>query len=188
MLVGHATSFCGIYLVDHCRLPVAVFALYPDLGGLIVVRWQMEHSALAKLLNRDDVRGRIIRDAAVIDLEMGVAICIYFTTNQRFDSFHELMVDKLGFNQKLEILEKIPYQKRYLSLKSLSHIRHLQQIRNYLAHRHCVHQDDRKFVSAAWKQLFSDYPKSYDAAVHAARRSIGRLINTNEFMDHFKRP
>ena len=145
----------------------------------------MDSSALAKLLNRDDVRGRIIRDTSVIDVEMGVAICFYFTTHKRWRSFHELIVDRLGFNDKIAILEKIPYRKRYLSLKSLGNIRLLQQVRNYVAHEHYVHQSDKKFISAAWKPLFADYPKSYDSAVHAARRGIGRITSTNECLDHF---
>ena len=145
----------------------------------------MDSSALAKLLNRDDVRGRIIRDTSILDVEMGIAICFYFTTDQRWRAFHELIVDRLGFNDKIAILEKIPYRKKYLSLKSLTHVRHLQQVRNYVAHEHYVHQSDKKFVSAAWKPLFSNYPKSYDSAVHSARRGIGRIIGTNEFLDHF---
>ena len=145
----------------------------------------MRSSELADLLNRDDVRGRIIKDAAVIESEMGIVIAFYFTTNKRFGPFYELVIDRLGFNDKIAILEKIPYSKRYLSLKSLSNIRQLQQVRNYVAHKHYIHHSDKKIGSASWKPLFANYPKSYDSAVQAARRGITRLIRTNEFLDHF---
>ncbi|MBN8947901.1 MAG: hypothetical protein J0I74_12390 [Rhodanobacter sp.] len=145
----------------------------------------MTSSAIAELLNRDDVRGRIIKDAAIIESEMGVVIAFYFTTNKRFGPFYDLIIDRLGFNDKIAILEKIPYSKRYVSLKSFAHVRQLQQVRNYVAHNYYIQHTDKKVASASWKPLFSNYPKSYDSAIQAARRGIGRLTRTNEFLDHF---
>lgn len=145
----------------------------------------MKVLSIAEILNRDDVRGRIIKDAAVIESEMGIVIAFYFTTNKRFGPFYDLIIDRLGFNDKIAILEKIPYSKRYISLKSLTHVRHLQQARNYVAHNYYIQHTDKKVASAPWKPLFSNYPKSYDSAVQAARRGIGRLTRTNEFLDHF---
>ena len=102
----------------------------------------MDRSRVLETLNRDDVRGRILKDAAIIDGEMSVAIAFYFTTNQRLDPFLELVVDRLGFNDKIAILERIPYRKKYLALKSLAHIRQLQQARNRIAHDRYLHDRD----------------------------------------------
>jgi hypothetical protein len=120
----------------------------------------MDRAKVLKVLNRDDVRGRIVRDAAVLDDQMGLAITFYFTTNQRMDGFMDLVVGRLGFNDKLSILERLPYRKKYLALKSLTHIRQLQQARNRLAHDHYLHDRDEKLVSASWLKLFDDYPNS----------------------------
>src|SRR5207244_5928327 len=67
--------------------------------------------------------------------------------NQRMDAFMDLVVGRLGFNDKLSILERLPYRKKYLALKSLTHIRQLQQARNRLAHDHYLHEADNKLRS-----------------------------------------
>src|SRR3954469_18257112 len=118
----------------------------------------MDRAKVLKVLNRDDVRGRIVRDAAVLDDEMGLAIAFYFTTNERIDTFMDLVVGRLGFNDKLSILERLPYRKKYLALRSLTHIRQLQQARNRLAHDQYLHDRDEKLASASWLKLFEDYP------------------------------
>lgn len=140
---------------------------------------------VVELLDRDDVRGRILRDTALIEDEMGIAIEFYFTTNERYKPFEELILPRLGFNDRISVLERIPYRKKYLSLKSLVTIRQLQQVRNLVAHMSWIHENDRKLQNGSWLHLFSDYPKSYESAVKKASIGLGRLIGSNEFIDHY---
>lgn len=140
---------------------------------------------VAELLDRDDVRGRILRDAATIEDEMGIAIEFYFTTNKRYEPFEELILPRLGFNDRISVLERLPYRKKYLSLTSLVTIRQLQQVRNLVAHMPWIHANDSKLKNASWLGLFSDYPRSYNTAIKKASHGLGRLINSNEFIDHF---
>jgi|GEM_PF-3223138 hypothetical protein len=145
----------------------------------------MDVKKLADLLNRDEVRGRILRDFAHIDVEMDMALMFYFTTNKRYESFGELVLPRLGPNDKITILERLPYRKKYTSLRAIPLIRKIQQARNYLAHQTYVMDRDNKLQKANWTDLFKDYPASYEKAVQTARAGLGRLINTNEFLDHF---
>ena len=39
--------------------------------------------------------------------------------------------------------------------------------------------------SESWSYLFEDWPVSYEKSVKKADSALGRIINTNEFLDHF---
>ena len=150
-----------------------------------LARGAMKRDELLLLLNKDEVRGRVIKDAASLEDALGMALMFYFTTNQRHESFEELVLPRLGLNDKLSILEKLPYRRRYKSLGAFKLIRQLQRIRNILAHRSYV-SDHRKVLNIEdWAYLFEDWPRTYDTTVKNARRYLGRLINSNEFLDHF---
>ena len=56
----------------------------------------MNRKELEKLLDRDDVRSRILKDGAFFDTFMGIMIGMYFTTKDRFWDFHELITDRLS--------------------------------------------------------------------------------------------
>jgi hypothetical protein len=145
----------------------------------------MNTGQLANLLNRDEVRGRVLRDFAHIDVEMDTVITFYFTTNRRYEPFTDLILSRLGPNDKITILERLKYRKKYRSLRALPLIRKIQQARNYIAHQTYVHHADGKLKNANWADLFSDYPRSYERAVLSAREGLGRLCRTNELLDHF---
>ncbi len=145
----------------------------------------MKRDDLMQLLNKDDVRGRIIKDAASLEDTLGLALTFYFTTNQRYELFEELVLSRLGLNDKISILEKLPYKKQYKSLAALKLVRQLQRIRNILAHRAHVSDYRKKINSEDWAYLFEDWPGNYERAVRNAQRHFGRLINSNEFLDHF---
>ena len=145
----------------------------------------MNKEELFELLNKDEVRGKIIRDAARLEDTMGLAITFYFTTNKRYLEFEELVLNRLGFEAKISILEKIPYKKRYKSLDHLAVVRHVQRVRNIVAHDWHVSDFPKKLKSEGWAYLFKQWPESYDAAVKKADNALGRIINTNEFLDHF---
>lgn len=145
----------------------------------------MKKEELFELLNKDEIRGKIIRDAANLEDTMGLALTFYFTTNKRYLEFEELILNRLGFEAKVSILEKLPYKKRYKSLEYLPIIRHIQRVRNIVAHDWHVSDYPRKLKSESWAYLFEQWPISYETAVKKADTALGRIINTNEFVGHF---
>ena len=144
-----------------------------------------DRKKLLDLLNEDDVRGAVIRDAADLEDTLGLALTFYFTTNQRYQSFEELVLPRLGLNDKLTILEKLPYRKQYKSLGAFNLIRHLQRVRNILAHRSHISDYPKEINTDEWAYLFVDWPVTYGRVVGNAHRYLSRLINSNEFVDHF---
>ncbi|MBB5320307.1 hypothetical protein [Marinobacter oulmenensis] len=136
---------------------------------------------LSEVLNRDDVKSRIIKDAAFFDAFMGVAIGLYFSRNDRFYTFHELVVERMSFNEKITVLEKIPYEKKYKSQGCFKTIRTIQRLRNIIAHEYYFH-DDKKLRKGPWKELLSNWPETYTKEFKRAKLQIERLTRTGEFL------
>lgn len=145
----------------------------------------MNLEKLADYLNLPEVRGELMKDLAFIEWDMDMLLMFYFSTNQRHDPFYELVIPRLGFNDKLSIIESIPFKKRYKSLESLKLIRQLQQARNLAAHGRHLTANDKKIKNANWGKLFENYPNNYKKSVQKIRASISKLINTKEVIDHF---
>lgn len=124
-----------------------------------------------------------MKDGAFFDAFLGVAIGMYFTTHERFHDFHELIVERMTFDQKIRILEKLPYKKAYKSIAALPVIRQVQQVRNLLAHEYYIDRRHRKLQGASWLELFADYPASYEKPVKLARQRLLRLSGTKEFLE-----
>lgn len=143
----------------------------------------MNLSAIAEVLNRDDVRSTVMKDAAFFEAFLGVAIGLYFTSSERVWEFHELIVDRLTFEEKIRTLEKLPFKKTYKSVAALPVIRQVQQARNLIAHEYHVFHGTPKLKRAQWLALFIDYPASYKKPVALARKRILRLTGTKEFLE-----
>lgn len=147
----------------------------------------MKRTKIAEVLNRDDVRSRVMKDGAYFDVFLGIAIGMYFTSDDRFSAFHELIIDRLSFDEKLRAIEKLPLKKSYKSIAALPVIRHIQKVRNLVAHEWHIHDRDRRIINANWLYLFSDYPVSYDTPIKLARSRLWRLSATKEFLLSFEK-
>lgn len=143
----------------------------------------MNRKELEKLLDRDDVRSRILKDGAFFDTFMGIMIGMYFTTKDRFWDFHELITDRLSFDEKARVLEKLNLKKSYKSAASMPVVRHIQQVRNLIAHEFFIHESHKKLANPAWAYLFDNYPESYMKPVKTARQRLLRLSGTKEFLE-----
>lgn len=143
----------------------------------------MNLTAIAEVLNRDVVRSIVMKDAAFFDAFLGVAIGMYFTSSERVWEFHELIVDRLTFEEKIRTLEKLPFKKPYKSVAALPVIRQVQQARNLIAHEYFISDETPKLKRAQWLTLFTDYPTSYKKPVALARQRILRLTGTKEFLE-----
>jgi len=145
----------------------------------------MTKDELFTLLMKDEVRGKIIRDAASLEDTMGLAIIFYFTTSKRFEVFEELLLNRLGFEAKISILERIPYKRKYKSLEHLNILRHLQRVRNIVAHNWHISDYPKKMKTESWSYLFENWPTTYQEEVRKVNKALGRIIDTKEFSNHF---
>ncbi len=145
----------------------------------------MERAELFDLLNKDEVRGKILKDAASLEFSMNIALTFYFTTNKRHTEFEDILLEKLSFEAKISILEKLPYKRKYKSLEHLPVIRHVQRVRNRLAHDWRISDYPKRLKSESWEYLFENWPESYDNSVKQVNNALSRIIQTNEFLDHF---
>lgn len=139
---------------------------------------------LSELLNRDDVRSKIIKDAAFFDQFMTIMIGMYFCSSERTIEFYMLIGDRLSFNDKVTILNKIQYEKKYKSLECLNTLKKVQRLRNLLAHNHYILHFDKIFRDKELIEFVSGYPESYDKAVTLARYQLRRLASTKEFLKY----
>ena len=79
----------------------------------------MNPSTIAEVLNRDDVCSTVMRDGAFFEAFLGFAIGLYFTSSERVGEFHGLIVSRLTFDEKIRVLEKLPFKKKYKSIAAL---------------------------------------------------------------------
>ena len=141
----------------------------------------MTRKEIASLLSNDEVRGRIIGDAAFFDLLLMIVIGLYFTPDDRIMQFYDLIGERLSFNDKIEILKRIDFKKRYKSLECISTLQRVKRLRNLVAHKHFVPQDDKLLLDNELVKMLSDYPESYEREVKLAKQRLHRLANTKEF-------
>jgi hypothetical protein len=146
----------------------------------------MNLAAVAATLNRDDVRSTVMKDGAFFDTFLGIALGMYFTTGDRFYQFHESIMERLTFDEKLRAIEKIPFKRPYKSVAALPVIRQVQQVRNLVAHEYYIFHGHPKLKKAQWLGLFSEYPASYRKPVMLARQRILRLTGTKEFLEMYE--
>src|SRR5689334_15523425 len=118
----------------------------------------MNRTLVGKVLNNDEVRSRVMKDAAFFDAFLGIALGLYFTSQDRVAQFYELVVDRLSFDEKLRVIEKLPLKRQYKSVAALPVVRHVQQARNLIAHEWYVTHDHRRLANAGWLYLFADWP------------------------------
>lgn len=140
----------------------------------------MDPYQLAQLLNDSKVRGEIIKSLTFVEWQMDSLIECYFTRDARREAFSELIIDRLNFNSKISVIEKLPFKKRYKSMEAFRTIRHLQQLRNVVAHARHFSGWEEKIQNPKWAYLMEDYPKSFKNAVVTSRLAIGKLTNTKE--------
>jgi hypothetical protein len=142
-------------------------------AGVMAIR----RDELFEILNQDEVRGRVVRDAAALEDSLSLALTFYFTTNQRYESFEEPLLPRLSLNDKVGILERLPYRRQYKSLGAFKLIRQLQRVRNILAHRSYVSDYPKELKADDWCYLFENWPSTYDRVVGTAHRYLSRLLN-----------
>ncbi len=70
----------------------------------------MNLEAITEVLNRDDVRSRVMKDAAFFDAFIGFAIGIYFSTPERAPDFYNLILERLSLEERIRVLREAAVQ------------------------------------------------------------------------------
>lgn len=142
---------------------------------------------LTELLSRDDVRGRIIHDLGMFDFYLNILLGMYFVPSPRTLNFISLISEKLSCFEKMAVLKELPYHKKYGSLEFITFVEKLRRLRNHLAHRHFVSENDRLLRDPVIRKWLIGYPAAYDAAYKRAMNQMRRLSNTKEFSSWYRR-
>lgn len=103
---------------------------------------------IERLLNSDEVAGRIVKDVAIFDMYLGVLIGIYFAPSSRYHIFQRILGQRMTFSHKVEALAKISFRRRYRSLLVIPQLRRFNRLRNLVAHKHFIgHWDIQELTS-----------------------------------------
>jgi len=143
-----------------------------------------KYKKYASLLNAHDVRGHIIQDVAFIDILLSVVISMYFTKDDRFSLFHNTIMDKMGFSQKIEILQEIVKRKQYKSAEVVQRLNRIKKLRNCIAHTNFLSTYEKIFKDESIINIISNYPESYEKEIETIKRQLRRLGDTKEFSEH----
>lgn len=141
----------------------------------------MNKQQLRRLLSSDEVAGRIIRDVATLEWQLDLMLTRYFTAQERFSEFGEIILSRFSFQQKIDILKKMSFPTRMKShpnaVKSLDKFR---KLRNILAHNAFIFDKELKSIYSdnELMAILSDYPKSYLKEFRANKTRINRLLHS----------
>jgi len=139
----------------------------------------MNKQQLSNLLSSDEIAGRIIRDVATLEWELDLMLTRYFTAQDRFNEFCEIILARFSFQQKIEILRKMSFPARMKSqpnaVKSLDKFR---KLRNIMAHNAYISDKelDAIYHDNEIMTFLSDFPKSYLKEFRANKNRINRLM------------
>ena len=139
---------------------------------------------IADLLNQDDVRSGVLRDAAFFDYFVMLVIGMYFCPRDRASEFIVNVGDRLSFNDKISILKKLELDKPYKSLGCITTLKKVQRLRNILAHEHYISHGHKAFNDNSITKWLADYPITYNQDIQKAKMQLRRLANTKEFLKH----
>jgi hypothetical protein len=139
----------------------------------------MNKQQLRTTLSSDEVAGRIIRDVATLEWELDLMLTRYFTAQERFDEFREIILNRFSFQQKIDIFEKMgfpaPMKSQPNAVKSLNKFK---KLRNILAHNAFIADKELESIYSDNEimAILSDYPKSYLKEFRANKARINRLM------------
>ena len=139
----------------------------------------MNKQQLANLLSSDEVAGRIIRDVATLEWELDLMLTRYFTAQEKFYEFGEIILSRFSFQQKIDILKKMSFPARMKSQpNSVRSLNKFRKLRNILAHNAFISDKELNSIYSDNEimAILSDYPKSYLKEFRANKNRINRLV------------
>jgi len=140
---------------------------------------KMKKQELLRLLSSDEVAGRIIRDVATLEWELDLMLTRYFTAQERFEEFHEIILNRFSFQQKIDILNKMSFPARMKSQpNAVKSLMKFKKLRNILAHNSYISDRELETIYSDNEimEILSGYPKSYLKEFRANKTRINRLM------------
>ena len=132
------------------------------------------------LLQSDDFAGHIIRWVAIFESRLDSLLSIYFVGLQVDFEFEELVLSRLSFYEKIEILRKIKFDRPLRSQPNIvNSLDKLRRLRNALAHTSYMPKDEiEKLRSDKWIENFVlGYPRTVGREKNALENRFSLLWN-----------
>jgi hypothetical protein len=139
----------------------------------------MNKKELGKLLMSDEVAGRIIRDVAELEWGLDLMLTRYFTAQERFTEFSEIILARFSFQQKIDVLNKMTFPARMKSQpNAVKSLNKFKKLRNILAHSAYISDEelDSIYSDNEIMAILSDYPGTYLKEFRANKNRLNRLM------------
>ena len=152
---------------------------------MINIEISMKHigkEKLKSLLVSDEVAGRIIRDTAELEANLDLMLTGYFSSHERFFEFEDIILSRLSFQQKIDILRKMSFRTKMKSQpNAVNSLEKFRKIRNILAHNAYISDEKLNSLQSDNEimRILSNYPKSYLLEFRANKNRINRLIHSH---------
>ena len=162
-------------LISSSNLGVSRYTLGCSTLGLRMPRTQ---DRFVELLQSDDFAGHIIRWVAIFETRLDELLAAYFSNRRHDVEFYELILSRLSFAAKIEILRSIALTRPLKSKQNIvASLDRLRRLRNALAHTsHMSDRDIQKLRSDAWIVAFVvGYPKTVSREKNALENRITLL-------------
>jgi hypothetical protein len=133
-----------------------------------------------ELLQSHEFSGHIIRWVAIFEGRLDDVLSVHFSGLESTYDFYELILSRLSFYEKIEILRKIDFGKSLKSQENTAlHLDKLRRLRNALAHAaHMPPSEIKKLRSDKWIEAFVlGYPKSIGKEKNALENRFSLLWN-----------
>jgi hypothetical protein len=131
-----------------------------------------------ELLQSDDFAGHIIRWVAIFESRLDQLLAAYFSSRRHDIEFYELVLSKLSFAEKIDVLRRIALPRPLKSKQNIvASLDSLRQLRNALAHTsHMSDKDIQKLRSNVWIEAFVvGYPETVGREKNALENRITLL-------------
>lgn len=135
-----------------------------------------------RLLQSNDFAGHIIRWVAIFESRLDLLLSSYFVPwgdGHLPLQFHELVLSRLAFHEKIQILRGIKFRRAMKSQKNIvDTLDRLRRLRNALAHSsHMPEEEIRKLRSDKWiVQFVEGYPASVGREKNALENRFSLLL------------
>lgn len=133
-----------------------------------------------QLLQSDDFAGHIIRWVAIFESRLDSLLSVYFVGFKVDFEFEDLLLSRLSFYEKIEILRKLKFDRPLKSQANIvNSLDRLRRLRNALAHTSHMHSSEiEKLRSDKWIESFVlGYPKTVGREKNALENRFSLLWN-----------
>ena len=134
----------------------------------------------AGLLQSDDFAGHIIRWVAIFEWRLDSVLAVYFVGPRADLDFDDLILSRLSFYEKIEVLRKLKFDRPLRSqVNIVLSLDKLRRLRNALAHTsHMPPHEVEKLRSDKWIEAFVlGYPKTVGREKNALENRFSLLWN-----------